>query len=86
MTIERPMFPPRAGKPALRLVGGIESTPPETESRPAPRKPKARGPYKQQARKSIRTDCPSSTRREKKIKSSAISPSTGRLLPTTTAA
>jgi hypothetical protein len=27
MTIERPMFPPRAGKPALRLVGGIDSTP-----------------------------------------------------------
>ena len=45
MTIERPMFP-RAEKSALRLVGGINFTPPETQSLPDPRKRQKRGPYK----------------------------------------
>jgi hypothetical protein len=57
MTIKRP-FPPRAGKPALRLVGGIDSTPSEPESLPAQRKRKERGPYKQQARKKYQNGLP----------------------------
>src|SRR5258706_8831120 len=48
MTIERPMFPPRAETSALRLVGGVDFTsPPETEQPPAQRKRKYRGPYKE---------------------------------------
>jgi hypothetical protein len=58
MTIERPMFPPRAGKPALRLVGRIDSTLPETEPLPTQRKRKERGPYKQQARKEYQDGLP----------------------------
>jgi hypothetical protein len=50
MTIERPMFPPRADKSALRLVGGIEFRPTETEPSPAQGKRKARGPYKLELR------------------------------------
>jgi len=39
------MFPPRAKTSALRLVGGINFTQPETEALAAPRKRKRRGPY-----------------------------------------
>jgi hypothetical protein len=59
MTIEKPTFPPRAGKPALRLVGGIDSPPSEPESPPPQRKrKKERGPYKQQARKKYQDGLP----------------------------
>jgi len=51
MTLERPMFPQRAEKFALRIVGGIDFTPsPETEPLPAQSKRKRRGPYKLERR------------------------------------
>jgi hypothetical protein len=48
MTIEKPMFPPRGEKSALRVVGGVEFTPAaETEAPPAQgRRKQQRGPYK----------------------------------------
>jgi hypothetical protein len=47
MTIERPMFPPREGKSALRVVGGVDFAPAgETEVLPARGLRKRRGPYK----------------------------------------
>src|ERR1035437_1822823 len=47
MTIERPMFPPRGEKSALRVVGGVDFTPAaETEPLPAQGRPKKWGPYK----------------------------------------
>jgi hypothetical protein len=48
VTIERPMFPPRAGNSAFRVVGGSEFTPSDAEPPPpAPRKRKERAPYKE---------------------------------------
>jgi hypothetical protein len=49
MTIERPMFPPRAGNSVLRLVGGIDCTPsPESGPAPAPSPRKRKLPKRQQ--------------------------------------
>jgi hypothetical protein len=45
MTIERPMFPPRAKTSAMRLVGGIDFTPP-LGTEPPPARRKRRGLYK----------------------------------------
>ena len=45
MTIERPMFPPCGKKSAMRLVGGIDFTPPR-ETEPLLARRKRRGPYK----------------------------------------
>ncbi len=68
MTIERPMFPPRAKTSALRLVGGINFTQPETEALAAPRKRKREVRTQASGTKlSIRTGYPSSIQQEKKI-------------------
>ena len=42
----------------MRFVGGIDSTPIETEQSPQQRKRKERGPYKQQARKEYQDGLP----------------------------
>ena len=48
MTIERPMFPPRAGKPEFRVVGGIEFAPSDIVATPAPSPRKRKLPKDQQ--------------------------------------
>ena len=56
MNIERPI--PRAGKSALRLVGGIDFTPSDAAPRPTQRERKRRGPYKQQRQREYQDGLP----------------------------